>query len=109
MSASVRFNKDEKRSKVIRFAGTINGEGSLEVRVTKKYSDTTLSKITHRVEEAQSQRHPHNSSWMCLQYAIGDGVGVARFPPPTDNFRCRVGVWFYRRPVSWLLLARVRW
>lgn len=40
------------------FAGTINGEGSLEVRVTKLVQDNTLSRIIHLVEEAQAQRAP---------------------------------------------------
>lgn len=38
------------------FTGTINQEGSLEVRVDKPASDTMLSKIICSVEEAQAQR-----------------------------------------------------
>lgn len=40
------------------FAGTINTEGHLEVRITKLVADTTLSKIIHLVEEAQGKRAP---------------------------------------------------
>lgn len=40
------------------FAGAINGEGSLEVWVTKAAENTTVARIIKMVEEAQQQRAP---------------------------------------------------
>lgn len=40
------------------FAGAINGEGALEVRVTKTAGNTTVARIITMVEEAQQQRAP---------------------------------------------------
>ena len=38
------------------FAGTINQQGSIQVKVTKRVEDTTLAKIIHLVQEAQGKR-----------------------------------------------------
>ncbi|MCQ3938215.1 MAG: cadmium-translocating P-type ATPase [Chloroflexi bacterium] len=38
------------------FAGTVNGTGSLEIRVTRLAKDTTLARIVKMVEEAQSTK-----------------------------------------------------
>jgi len=40
------------------FAGSINGPGALEVRVTRASHETTLARVLRRVEEAQSSRAP---------------------------------------------------
>ena len=43
------------------YAGTINGRGALDVRVTRLVRDTRLSKIIHLVETAQASRAPVQS------------------------------------------------
>jgi Cd2+/Zn2+-exporting ATPase len=40
------------------FTGTINGEGALEIQVTRLAKDSTLSRIMKMVEEAQAQKSP---------------------------------------------------
>ena len=43
------------------YAGTINGHGALEVRVTRLVRDTRLARIIHLVETAQASRAPVQS------------------------------------------------
>lgn len=81
------------------FAGSINGEGSLEVHVTKPFTDTTLAKIIHLVEEAQSQRAPAQrfvdrfaARYTPIVLALAVGVTVI---PPVFLGQPWV-VWFYR-------------
>jgi len=38
------------------YAGSINGEGALEVRATKAFADNTISRIIQMVEEAQERK-----------------------------------------------------
>jgi Cd2+/Zn2+-exporting ATPase len=43
------------------FAGSINGDGALEVSVSKLAKDTTMARVIQMVEEAQSQKSPTQS------------------------------------------------
>lgn len=45
------------------FAGTLNQDGAIEFRVTKPANDTTLARIIHMVEQAQSRRAP-SQQWV---------------------------------------------
>lgn len=53
-------NEDEKKigTQYKVFAGTINGAGSLEIKVTKEAKDSTLSRVMKMVREAEQQQSP---------------------------------------------------
>ena len=68
------------------FAGTINGEGSLEVRATKAFAENTIARIIHMVEEAQerkgaSERFIERFGKRYSPAVLGIGVLIALVPP----------------------------
>lgn len=54
------------------FAGTVNGQGSLEFRVTKPASETTLARIAKAVEEAQAEKAASQrmTDWVDRYYTL---------------------------------------
>ena len=67
-------------------AGTINGEGALEVRATKTFAENTLSRIIRMVEEAQerkgkSQRFVERFGKRYSPAVLAIGFAVALLPP----------------------------
>jgi len=60
------------------FAGTINGQGALEARVTRLAEESTLAKTIQMVSEAQSQRSPTQRTidWFGSRYTVGVILGT---------------------------------
>ena len=81
------------------YAGTINGHGALEVRVTRLVRDTRLSRIIHLVETAQASRAPVQSfvdrfaRWY-TPAVILLALGIALVP--AFSATADAGTWLYR-------------
>jgi Zn2+/Cd2+-exporting ATPase len=61
------------------FAGTVNGHGTLVVRVTKAATDSTLSRMVRLVTEAQAAKAPSErfSDWFGQRYTVWVLIGTA--------------------------------
>lgn len=81
------------------FAGTINGEGALDVVTTKAANDTTLAQIIRMVGSAQSRRAP-SEQWVEKFARVYTPVvmvlAVAIFLAPPLLLGGAWDVWFYR-------------
>ncbi|MCU0542415.1 MAG: cadmium-translocating P-type ATPase [Oscillatoriaceae cyanobacterium Prado104] len=81
------------------FAGTLNQTGFLEVKVTHTANDTTVAKIVHLVESAQSSRAP-TQQWVdkfaeiYTPIVIASAICLTVIPPLI--FGQPFDVWFYR-------------
>ena len=81
------------------YGGTLNQQGALEVEVTHLSEDTTLARIIHMVEEAQSERAPSQSfvdrfARVYTPAVVLGAILVALLPPLV--FGADWGTWFYR-------------
>jgi Cd2+/Zn2+-exporting ATPase len=89
------------------FAGTVNGQGALTVRVTRLADDTTIARVIRMVEEAQAQKAPSQRfvdrfARVYTPLVIAVAAGVAIVPPMAGGlagvgaFDVLFGEWIYR-------------
>ena len=93
-SLPVSKNRDDKV-----LAGTINGEGAIEVIVSRGKGDTTLDRIVKLVRQAQSERAPVQSfiekfAKYYTPIVVGLAILIAIFPPLLFNGEW--STWIYR-------------
>jgi len=75
------------------FASTVNGEGALEVKVTRLAKDSTLSRVMKMVEEAQAQKSPTQQTVEKFERVFVPGVliltALVIIVPPLFGFPFR--------------------
>ena len=81
------------------FAGTINGHGALDVRVTRVVRDTRLARVIHLVETAQASRAPVQSfvdrfARIYTPIVLVLAIAIALVPPLAGS--ADPATWFYR-------------
>ena len=81
------------------FAGSLNGQGAIQVRSTRPASDTTLARIIHAVEEAQASRAPSQTfvdrfSRIYTPAVVGVAILIAVLPPLVAG--AEWSTWIYR-------------
>jgi len=80
------------------FAGTINGRGALDIKVTHGRRDTTLARIIHLVERAQGQRAPAQTlverfARVYTPAVIAMAIGVAILPPLVSHLSWHAAIY----------------
>ncbi len=89
------------------YAGTVNGQGALTVRVTRLAADTTMARIIRMVEEAQGQKAPSQRfvdrfARVYTPAVLAIAAGIATLPPLVGWLSgagapaALLGAWFYR-------------
>ncbi|MCC7262837.1 MAG: heavy metal translocating P-type ATPase, partial [Candidatus Latescibacteria bacterium] len=81
------------------FAGTINGDGALEIESAKPAADTTLAQIVRMVGEAQRQRAPVEQwveKFAQIYTPVVMSLAIAVLLVPPLFFSATWGEWLYR-------------
>jgi len=81
------------------FSGTLNGQGSMEIMVAKRYQDTVIAKIVQLVEEAEATKAPTERFIDRFSRYYTPAVvllAVATMFLPTLLFHAPLEEWFYR-------------
>lgn len=92
------------------FAGTINGQGSLVIEVTKRADDTLLAKIIRLVQEAQSEVPPsqlfvERFEGIYAKIVVAGAILLMILPPFVFKWSWDVTVY---RAMIFLVVASVR-